>query len=146
MFIENVTEQVVRLTNGCIVFAHENTRIVVGLAKLGNGLHILCRDMAFVNYFVAYIAISAIHGDVSVYQASALKFAQIIDDKGRATGGNEYLDTLFVRKSQGLDGGGRDDVCLEAYQRTVDIKKQCFRHNVPFGFYKGKENPYLCRM
>jgi sporulation protein YlmC with PRC-barrel domain len=23
-------------------------------------------------------------------------------------------------------------VCLEAYQRTVDVKKQCFRHNVPF--------------
>ena len=67
-----MTEQVIGLANGGIVFANEDTSIVVGLTKFGDSLHILCWDMAFVDYLVAYIAIATVHGNIAVYQSTAL--------------------------------------------------------------------------
>ena len=132
MLIENVTEQVVGLADRSIVFTDKNTRIIVLLAEVGNGFHVFVRDGAFIDDFIAHIAISAIHCDVSVDESPALKFIEVVDDQCRTTGGDEDLYTFFVCPGQCLDGRGWDNVCLEAYQRTVDVKKQCLRHNVPF--------------
>ena len=80
MFIEDVSEQVIGMADRGIVFAHKDTRETVLFTEIGDALHVFIRYGTFIDDLIAYIAIATVHGDITVYQSTALQFIQIVDD------------------------------------------------------------------
>jgi hypothetical protein len=80
MLIKDVSEQIVGLAYGGIVFAHKNTRETVLVAEIGHALYVLIRNGTLIDDFIAYIAIATVHGDIAVNQSTTLQFTQIVDD------------------------------------------------------------------
>ena len=126
--MKDFVNQLVGIANSYGMFGYKDTGKVSLVRKCSQCLNILYRDGMFVNHLIFNETIPSVHGDVAVYQFPFLEGGEVVDNRFRASGSDEYLDTFSFCFGYGCEGRRRNFVSVETNQRPVYIEKQGFYH------------------
>ena len=129
VFHEHPAQGFAGVAGADVLLVHHGAGDAVRLAVVQDGLHLRGGNHLFVEHLVAHVAIAAVHRDVAVDEAAVLQGAQVVDEARRTARGDEHADAAGVGGGDGLDGGGRNLVRLEADERAVYVKEYRFCHN-----------------
>ena len=106
--VEYLLYHVGRPADTDVMLADEDAGEVLAGGDLCQFLHVGGGYGAFVNHGLACEAISAVHGDVTVYQSAVLQGGEVVDDDCRPSRGNKYPYAFCLGGRDGFDGGFRN--------------------------------------
>ena len=130
--VQQISEEIGGLRGGII------HREVVDADYYGREIHlarfceqfpdVVGRDGVTSDDFVAAEAVSAVGGNITVYEV--LYVINVVDKGVGAPGGDVDVYSVVFGCRQRVNCRGWDAVCLEAYKSTVNVEKQSFDHKL----------------